>query len=96
MIGRLLARLRHPTKREDAVETEGVITALHRDFTVFINHRPIYGMLEYRYRDRSGAWRTRRIERLNVELAQPAGWDVGASIRVRYRASDPGQSVIAA
>lgn len=96
MIGRLLARLGHLTTHDDAVETEGVITALQRDFTVFINHRPIYGMLEYRYRDRSGAWRTRRIERLNVELAQRAGWDVGASIRVRYRASDPGQSVIAA
>jgi hypothetical protein len=96
MVSQLVALLSRRSTREEAVETDGVITALERNFSLFVNHRPIYSMVEYRYRDRKGVWRTRRIAQMNAELVRRAGWQVGAPIKVRYLVSDPDKSVIAA
>ncbi|MFN8534424.1 MAG: hypothetical protein U0556_12865 [Dehalococcoidia bacterium] len=93
MVGRLVSLLRG---KNDEVEADGVITVLDRNFNVFVNHRPIYSTVEYRYRDRRGTLRTRRVEQMNAELVRRAGWQVGTTIKVRYLATDPARSVIAA
>jgi len=91
-LGTLLSR----RKRAEAVETEGIITSLERDFTVYVNHRPIYSSVEYRYRDRRGNWLTRRVAQMNSDLIARAGWRVGATVKVRYPTGDPEDGVIAA
>jgi hypothetical protein len=88
MVSRLVARLSQ-CQREEAVETEGVITALDRNFTILVNHRSISSTVEYRCCGR-------RVAQMNSDLINRAGWRVGALITVRYHVADPDHSVIMA
>ncbi|MFN8534423.1 MAG: DUF3592 domain-containing protein [Dehalococcoidia bacterium] len=77
------------------IPAQGVITYLDRNYSLLVNNRPIYSIVEYRYCDAGGAWYTNRVPNLNSDLAIRSGWQVGAAIPVRYLPENPARSAIA-
>src|SRR5947209_14189680 len=68
----------------NGVDTSAVITYVDRNYSVLVNERPIYSIVEYRYQDMMGQPHVNRVENLNTEMVIRSGWQVGMPIRVRY------------
>lgn len=79
---------------ENGIETEGVISFVDRNYSLLINNRPIYSIVEYRYKDGMGTEHVNRLSDINTELVIRAGWQVGSNIKVRYLEGDPSKSGI--
>jgi hypothetical protein len=76
------------------IDTAGIITFLDRNYAVLINNRPVYSIVEYRFRDNHGREWANRAGNIDTELVIRTGWQVGSPIRVRYMPSDPTKSAI--
>jgi hypothetical protein len=77
-------------------DAEGYITFVDRNYSVLVNNRPIYSIVEYRFRDYNGHEFVNRADNLDTNFVLRSGWQVGSSIRVRYLPKDPTKSAIVA
>ncbi|HEX2915959.1 MAG TPA: DUF3592 domain-containing protein [Chloroflexia bacterium] len=71
------------------VETGGIITFLDRNYSLLINNRPVYSVIEYRYRDGMGREFVKRADNIKTDVVIRSGWQVGSQVRVRYLPQDP-------
>jgi branched-subunit amino acid ABC-type transport system permease component len=78
----------------NGVDTTGIVTYLDRNYSVLVNNRPIYSIVEYRYQDQMGREFVQRANTLKTELIIRSGLQVGSPIKVRYLAADPAKSGI--
>lgn len=97
----IISLVRGQARKEDlklvaanGVDTTGVVTFLDRNYAVLVNNRPIYSVVEYRYRDQVGREFVHRANTLKTELVIRSGLQVGTPVKVRYLASDPSKSGI--
>lgn len=84
------------TKRvlAEGVDSTGRITFVDRNYSVQVNNRPIYSIVEYTYTDGLGTEYVNRITNANTEQVIRSGWQVGSTISIRYLQDDPSQSAI--
>lgn len=78
----------------NGIQTEGRVTFVDRNYSVTVNNRPIYSIVEYTYTDGSGVAHTNRIDQVNTESVIRAGIEVGSTIQIKYLMEDPSQSTI--
>jgi len=76
------------------VDAEGTVTFVDKNFTILVNHTPIYSIVEYTYRDSQGREHTRRVNNLNSEMVIRKQIQVGTKIAVKYAREDPGESIM--
>lgn len=95
----VMGRVRNKELKEIAyggVNAEGIITFVDRNYSVLINNRPVYSIVEYRFRDQHGREWANRAGNIDTEFVIRSGWQVGSHIQVRYMPNDPTKSAIAA
>ena len=79
---------------QEGVETQGTITFVDRNYSVQINNRPIYSIVEYSDMDGVGNQYVNRISDANTEFVIRAGWQVGTTIPIKYLSEDPQKSAV--
>jgi len=76
------------------IETGAVITYVDRNYSLLLNNRPIYSIVEYRYRDGMGREFVNRADNVKTDLVIRNNWQVGSPIKVRYLPANPTKSGI--
>ncbi len=76
------------------IETTGVITYLDRNFSLRLNGRFPYSIVEYRFTDADGHEQVVTDRRVSAEQAIRQSWQVGTPLLVRYLRNSPKQSTI--
>ena len=76
------------------VQTGARITFLDRNYTLLLNNRPVYSIVEYVFRDTMGREVVRRADNIKTEQVIRSGWQVGSMIQVRYLPQNPYKSGI--
>jgi hypothetical protein len=79
---------------QHGVDAEGTVTFVDRNYSILVNRRPIYSIIEYTYRDAAGNQHTRRITNADSDLVIRKQIHVGAKVAVKYSADNPGESLI--
>lgn len=79
---------------QEGIDGQGTITFVDRNYSVQINNRPIYSIVEYTYKDGMGNQYTNRVTDANTEFVIRAGWQVGAVVPIKYLSEDPQQSAL--
>ncbi len=88
---------RHGELKEIAasgLQTGARITFLDRNYTLLLNNRPVYMIVEYVFRDSLGQEFIRRTENIKTDLVIRMGWQVGSNIQVCYLPQNPFKSGI--
>jgi hypothetical protein len=78
----------------DGIDAEGTVNFVDKNFSILVNHTPIYSIVEYSYTDHSGNPHTRRVTNVNSELVIRKQVVVGSKIRIKYSAENPAESVM--
>jgi hypothetical protein len=81
---------------QTGVETEATVTFADKNYSLLVNNRPVYSIVEYTYRDELGNEYANRIENISTDYVIRNRVEVGNKIRIKYLPAEPGQSVITA
>lgn len=76
------------------IEVPGTVTFVDKNYTLLVNNRPIYSIVEYTYKDKAGNDHVRRINNMNSEIVIRKQIVVGAAIQVKYAPENPAESVM--
>jgi len=79
---------------QTGTDADAVVTFVDKNYTLLVNNRPIYSIVEYSYLDKYGDRHTNRIETLNSEQVIRNQIQVGATIAIKYSTEDPAKSTI--
>jgi len=79
---------------QTGAETEATVTFVDKNYSMLVNNRPIYSIVEYTYQDELGNEYANRIEDLSTDTVIRNKVEVGGKIRIKYLPADPGQSVM--
>lgn len=75
------------------METEANVTFVDRNYSMLVNNRPIYSIVEYAYQDGMGNEFVNRMETVSTDTVIRNNIQVGSKIRIKYLPEDPGKSV---
>ncbi|MCP4438565.1 MAG: hypothetical protein GY810_06435 [Aureispira sp.] len=79
---------------QTGIKTEGKVTFVDKNYSLLINNRPVFSIVEYTYKDKSGNDYSRRIDSINSNIVIRCQIQVGAIVAIKYKADDPSKSVI--
>lgn len=79
---------------QEGTAGQGQITFIDRNYSVQINNRPVYSIVEYTYQDGMGNQYVNRVTDANTEFVIRAGWQVGTTIPIKYLSDNPQQSAL--
>ena len=79
---------------QTGTETEATVNFVDKNYSLLVNNRPIYSIVEYTYQDEFGNEHTNRIENVSTDEVIRNKVEVGSKIRIKYLPEDPGQSVM--
>lgn len=79
---------------QTGIAAEGTVTFVDKNYAVRVNKVPVFSIVEYTYKDRSGNVHTRRINNFSSEMVIRKQIQVGGKIPVKYSNEDAGKSVI--
>lgn len=79
---------------QTGIAVDGTATFVDRNYSILINKRPIYSIVEYTYKDRSGTQYSRRVETIPSDFVIRNKIEVGGKVSVKYLSEDPSQSTI--
>jgi hypothetical protein len=71
------------------------VTFVDKNYSMLVNRKPIYSIVEYVYEDKYGQQHTNRIENMNSDQVIRLQIQVGGTVRIKYANDDPGKSIIA-
>lgn len=76
------------------VATEGTVTFFDKNYGLLVNNKPIYSIVEFKFRDRSGTERIGRKNNVSSDLAIRLKLEVGAKVQVKYLHENPDQNIL--
>ena len=79
---------------QNGIETQGTVIFVDKNYSMLVNNKPIYSIVEYNYKDRVGKQYTRRINNINSDLVIRMNIQVGGTINVKYLGESPGESIM--
>jgi len=79
---------------QTGTEADGTVTFVDRNYSLLVNKRPIYSIVEYTYKDPSGRDHVRRIDNVPSDLVIRSKIEVGGAVKVKYLREDPAKSVL--
>jgi hypothetical protein len=81
---------------QTGIESDATVTFVDRNYTLLVNHRPIYSIVEYTFQDGSGREFMRRIDNVPSDWVIRNKIEVKCTVKIRYLREDPNQSVLIA
>ncbi len=78
---------------EVGIETQATVTFVDRNYSILVNNRPIYSIVECKFTDISGREHVSRKDTISSELVIRNQIEVGGTIAIKYLAEDPSQNV---
>ncbi|MCE3295811.1 MAG: hypothetical protein K0R65_1525 [Crocinitomicaceae bacterium] len=79
---------------QTGIATEGVVTYTDKNYSLLVNKKPVYSIVEYTYQDLSGQQHTRRVETIPSDFVIRKNIRVGTKVAIKYASEDSGQSTI--
>jgi hypothetical protein len=79
---------------QTGVETDATVTFVDKNYSMLVNNRPVYSIVEYTYQDELGNEYANRVENVNTDTVIRNKVEVGSKIRIKYLPAEPGQSVM--
>jgi hypothetical protein len=79
---------------QTGVETEATVTFADKNYSLLVNNRPVYSIVEYTYQDELGNEFANRIEDVSTDTVIRNKVEVGSKIRIKYLPTEPRQSVM--
>lgn len=79
---------------QNGVDAQASVTFVDKNYSIQVNRRPIYSIVEYTYVDSSGIEHTARFDKIKSEQVIRSRIQVGATIAIKYSSDNPAQSVI--
>ncbi len=79
---------------QTGVATEATVTFVDRNYRILVNDRPIYSIVEFKFRDTSGVEYVERKETVQADLVIRNQIEVGSTVNIKYLAEDPSQNVL--
>jgi len=76
------------------VPTEATVTFFDKNYGLLVNNKPIYSIVEFKFRDGSGTERVGRKNNVSSDLAIRLKLEVGAKVQVKYLNEDPDQNIL--
>jgi hypothetical protein len=76
------------------VPTEATITFVDKNYGLLVNNKPIYSIVEFKFRDGGGAERIGRKNNVSSDLVIRLKLEVGSKVPIKYMNEDPGQNIL--
>jgi hypothetical protein len=76
------------------VPAEATITFIDKNYGMLVNNKPIYSIVEFKFRDSSGGERVGRKNNVSSDLAIRLKWEVGSKVQIKYMNEDPDQNIL--
>jgi len=73
---------------------EATITFIDKNYGLLVNNKPIYTIVEFKFRDGSGAERVGRKSNVSSDLAIRLKLEVGSTVQIKYMNEDPDQNIL--
>ncbi|HOZ30832.1 MAG TPA: hypothetical protein PLL66_07930 [Bacteroidales bacterium] len=78
----------------NGMETEATVDFVDKNFSILVQQKPIFSIVEYSYTDQNGNSHTRRVTNVNSDLVIRKQIQVGSKIKIKYIPDNPGDSVM--
>lgn len=79
---------------QTGVETDGTVLFVDKNYSILLNKKPIYSIVEYKYQDSFGTEHIRKVNNIPSDLVIRNKIEVGGTVKIKYLNEDPKQSVI--
>lgn len=79
---------------EQGTPAEGTITFVDKNYSILVNQKPIYSIVEFKFRDSSGQERVSRKNDVNSDLVIRLQLQVGSKVQVKYLSEDPSKNIL--
>lgn len=79
---------------ERGVPVEGVITFVDKNYSFLVNQKPIYSIVEFKFRDGSGREQVARKTDVDSDLVIRLKLEVGSKVQVKYLNEDPQKNIL--
>jgi hypothetical protein len=76
------------------VPAEATVTFFDKNYGLLVNNKPIYSIVEFKFRDGSGVERVGRKNNVSSDLAIRLKLEVGAKVQVKYMNDNPDQNIL--
>ena len=76
------------------VPTEATVTFVDKNYGLLVNNKPIYSIVEFKFRDGSGAERVGRKNNVSSDLVIRLRLEVGNKVQIKYMNEDPEQNIL--
>lgn len=79
---------------QTGLAAEATVTFVDRNYRVLVNNRPIYSIVEFKFRDASGVEHVERKDTVQSELVIRNQIEVGGTVNIKYLPEDPSQNIL--
>jgi hypothetical protein len=76
------------------VPAEATITFIDKNYGLLVNNKPIYSIVEFKFRDGSGTERVGRKNNVDSDLVIRLKLEVGSKVQIKYMNEDPDQNIL--
>jgi len=76
------------------VPAEATVTFIDKNYGLLVNNKPIYSIVEFKFRDGSGMERVGRKNNVSSDLAIRLKLEVGSKVQIKYLNEDPDQNIL--
>jgi hypothetical protein len=76
------------------VPVEATVTFFDKNYGLLVNNKPIYSIVEFKFRDGSGTERVGRKNNVSSDLAIRLKLEVGSKVQVKYMNENPDQNIL--
>jgi hypothetical protein len=76
------------------VPAEGTITFVDKNYSLLVNNKPIYSIVEFKFRDGSGTERVSRKNNVESDLVIRLKLEVGSKVNIKYLNENPEQNIM--
>lgn len=88
------ASKQHAFIAQTGIEKEATVTFVDKNYSLLLNQKPIYTIVEYKFKDDAGVEHVRRIDNVPSDYAIRRKIEVGGTVKIKYLREDPNQSVM--
>ncbi len=79
---------------ERGVPVEGTVTFVDKNYSMLVNQKPIYSIVEFKFRDGSGKEQVARKNDVESDLVIRLKLEVGSKVQVKYLNEDPQKNIL--
>jgi len=73
---------------------EATVTFVDKNYSLLVNNKPIYSIVEFKFRDGSGMERVGRKNNVSSDLVIRLKLEVGSKVQIKYMNEDPDQNIL--